>query len=198
MIVRPRTPAECIAAGEWRQELESHRAELRAAKLEGQRQAEAAAMAGIAQGLSYLSTRRINLSAPEFGSVTPAQVTAVAARVPQLEAMFLPPSTILSEATLTALRCGCPEALCLAPGCEVSEQGYQELRAQHGRHDAELAEGLATAGLQEGLPPDLMEPEPEQDVSSLSADADASSTCRALDLTGSLFARAVRNLCALP
>ena len=43
------------------------------------------------------------------------------------------------------LRASCPYALYLELGCEVSEEAYLELRAQHERHDAELARLLLGA-----------------------------------------------------
>ena len=115
-------------------------------------------MAGFAQGLSYLATKRVDLSAPEFGTVAAEQILAVASKVPHAEAMFFPPGTKLDDDTLGSLRQHCPNARCLTLGCEVTEKGYLELRRQHGQHDEALATALEVLGLPEGVP---NEPEPE-------------------------------------
>jgi serine/threonine protein kinase len=75
---------------------------------------------------------------------------------------------------------------------EVNPEGYRELDAQHGRHDAELAEALqlAAVDIPEGTPPYRMEPEPQpQPQRELEPEPELDQTCRVLDLTSGLFAR---------
>ena len=111
------------------------------------------AVAGFTQGLGYLATKRVDLSGPEIGAVTAAQIEAIARHAPDLEALFLPEGTKLSASTLMTVRQACPRALCLELGCEVDERAYVELCAQHERHDTELACLLPNAGLWEGTTP---------------------------------------------
>ena len=166
MTVRLPTLSEAVA----REEERSHQA------------AKAAAVGGFVQGLSYQSTRRVDLSGPDFGNVTAVQIKEIARHCPDLEALFLLDGTVLDESTLVMLRRACPRVKCLALGCDVTEEGYLELLAQHGKHDAELAAVLSQPGLPEGMPPGV-EPQPEPEAGSSSGDI-----CRVLDLTGSLFA----------
>eukprot|EP01047_Picozoa_sp_COSAG01_P023663 COSAG01_NODE_1439_length_10302_cov_21.631775_3_plen_1284_part_00 len=79
---------------------------------------------------------------------------------------------------------------------EVNPEGFRELDAQHGRHDAELAEALqlAAVDIPEGTPPYRMEPEPQPQLelepqSEPEPEPEPDQTCRVLDLTSGLFAR---------
>ena len=91
-----------------------------------------------------------------------AQISGALSAVAQLEAVFLAPGTRRSEATLAQLRSACPEAVCLALGCELSEEAYLNLRAQPRGHDAELAVAMAERGCPSTPPrPEAPEPEPE-------------------------------------
>lgn len=96
-----------------------------------------------AQGLGYLNTKRVDLAAPQFGVSTAEQIKAIADNTPDLEALFLSKRPDwMDKATLATLREKCPRALCLELGCEISDEAYRDLRAQHKRHDAVLAQLL--------------------------------------------------------
>lgn len=168
----------------------------------------AATLTGLTAGLGYLSTRRVDLTMLDVEAVPADQLLAVAEKVPQLEALFLPPHTQLDETTIRQLRQMCPEARCLALGCELSEEAYLDLRAQYRGHDIELETALMSAGLAQPDPTDrtvATEPEPEEvapDQNLLGADYTAIphcsepelgvctyDVCRVLDLTGAGFDR---------
>jgi hypothetical protein len=138
-LTRPELLAALTLATEEQAAERQKNAEVLGAEQERRRaEAQAAAMAGFSQGLGYLRTRRVDLSSPAFGTVTETQIMDLAGQTPELEALFLAPGVVLSETCLDTLRRDCPEAACLALGCELSEKGYLELRQQHGRHDDEL------------------------------------------------------------
>ena len=101
---------------------------------------QAAVVAALTQGLAYPTSRRIDLSAVGLTQVTDGQLDTIARACPEdLEALFLPPGTKLTESRLGALRDKFPHARCLALGCEISAAGYSDLCAQYSRHDEQLS-----------------------------------------------------------
>eukprot|EP01043_Picozoa_sp_COSAG02_P064845 COSAG02_NODE_9604_length_2164_cov_47.511864_1_plen_311_part_10 len=118
----------------------------RRAAEEAEKARQDSAIGGFAQGLGYLATKRVDLSG-QFGAVTEDQIKVVACRSSDLEALFLPIGTQLSDSTLAAVREACPRATCLELGCEINEKAFLDLCAQHERHDHELASLLPNAEL---------------------------------------------------
>eukprot|EP01043_Picozoa_sp_COSAG02_P060064 COSAG02_NODE_7773_length_2853_cov_1.289760_1_plen_745_part_10 len=140
--------------------------------------AEQATVSGFIQGLSYLSTRTVDLSSARLGTIDPVQLQQIAGHCPDLEALFLPTGMSLDEPTLAVFRRDCPRA-CLELACEVVKDGFFALRAQYEKHDAELASALETLHLSEGIPPNENATEP----------APLTGLCRVLDLTDGIFSR---------
>eukprot|EP01047_Picozoa_sp_COSAG01_P073737 COSAG01_NODE_12108_length_1799_cov_19.130588_2_plen_318_part_00 len=128
-------------------------------------------LAGLAQGLGFLRTRRVDLSGESFGDVDPEQALAIATACgSELDALFLPVPLALPPEVVAQLRETCPQARCLVLGGEVTEVGFEEILRQCTTPDAELADalGLAAATIAEGVPPPPsassapdLEPEPE-------------------------------------
>jgi hypothetical protein len=143
-------------------------------------------MAGLAQGLGFLRTRRVDLSDERFGDVGPEQALAIATACgPELDALFLPVPLALPPEVVTQLKELCPQARCLALGGDVTEAGFEEILRQcttpdtelgavmgHGffenffkEPDTEMANALGAAPIAEGMPPTSacaldVEPEP--------------------------------------
>jgi hypothetical protein len=75
------------------------------------------ALEGLVQGLGYLGTRRLDLSAGAFGTAIPAEeLVRVAERCPEVEALFVPAATALPPELVRRLGALCPRARCLALG----------------------------------------------------------------------------------
>jgi hypothetical protein len=111
-------------------------------------------MAGLAQGLGFLRTRRVDLSGECFGDVGPEQALAIATACgPELDALFLPVPLVLPPEVVTQLTESCPQARCLALGGEVTEVGFEEILRQYKEIDAVMADALGAASIAEGVPP---------------------------------------------
>jgi hypothetical protein len=109
------------------------------------------AFVGLSEGLSFLCTRRIDISDERFGDVDPEQALKIAAACGrELKELFLPVPLLLSPEALTQLKKACPQARCLALGGEVTAAGFEKILRQYKEPDAEMANALAIA---EGLPP---------------------------------------------
>jgi hypothetical protein len=124
-------------------------------------------LAGLAQGLNFLRTRRVNLSDERFGDVSPDQALAIAAKCgSDFDALFLRVPKALPSPIVVQLRQACPNARCLALGGEVTQPGFEEILRQCATADAELGDalGLAATSIAEGVPPasaSTLDPEPE-------------------------------------
>jgi hypothetical protein len=133
--------------------------------------AEAAAarptVAGLMQGLGFLSTHRVDLSDTRFGDVRPEQALDVAVACGRkLDALFLPVPLALPPEIVAQLKEKCPEARCLALGGEVTAVGFEEILRQCKESDAELTEalGLTATPIAEGVPPPLASSTPDPEV----------------------------------
>eukprot|EP01046_Picozoa_sp_COSAG06_P044861 COSAG06_NODE_6112_length_3105_cov_2.346973_2_plen_292_part_01 len=119
-----------------------------------------ATLNGIAQGLSYLQSRRVDLSA--LSRVATEDIWSVCRQCPELEALFLPIGTELPDELRAELRGEtCPSLRCLALGCEIGPDGYDSIVAQYATSDGELA---ALLQISDGVPPMDPEPEPEPEL----------------------------------
>jgi hypothetical protein len=144
---------------------------------ESRKERQDSTMTGLITGLKYLHTHRVDLSDGKFGAVDAALVLAVATACgPELDTLFLPVPTMLSQPIVAQLKQLCPRARCLALGGEVTETAFDEILRQYDSPDKELekvliaerAQLLSTTEIEEGVPPplalvrDIMpEPEPE-------------------------------------
>jgi hypothetical protein len=150
-------------------------------------------MAGLAQGLDFQRTRRIDLTDAGFGDAVDAeQALAIATACgPELDALFLP---VPLAKVLAQLREACPQARCLALGGEVTAAGFEEILRQCATPDTELGavmghgRGLAATAIAEGVPPSSVptldiEPEPECPVEPEPHDDAAHATAAGHDST---------------
>lgn len=140
-----------------------------------------ATIAGLCQGLGYLTTRRLDLSADCFTNISHQDIIEMATRCPDLTAAFFAPGFLLPQEVISAIRNHCPDAHCLALGCEISEASYVSVRKQYERGDSELAELIPA--IAEGVPPGLtLEPvDVESCVPFISLDLATSEFCRLTD-----------------
>jgi hypothetical protein len=123
-----------------------------------------ATMAGLMQGLGFLSTHRVDISDKRFGDVRPEQALDVAAACGRkLDALFLPVPLALPPEAVTQLKATCPAARCLALGGEVTAVGFEEILRQCKQSDAELTDalGLTAAPIAEGVPPPVASTTPD-------------------------------------
>ena len=106
---------------------------------------------GLAQGLRFLGSCRLNLSDSSFGAVSAAQAEQLARDCKssgiELDALFLRAPFALPASAMESMKAACPKARCLALGGEVSEETFEGILEQIGQNDDELAEALCpTAG----------------------------------------------------
>ena len=149
-----------------------------------QNMTSAGLLEGIAQGLTYLQSRCVDLSA--LSQVAAEEILKVCRQCPDLEALFLPICFELSPSTHAEVRKICPKIRCLALGREIGVDTYSSLVKQYAAGDAELG-GLLPVVIPEGAPSARpardMEPEPEP-----APELHGEAAFHSLDLSGKEFA----------